>query len=678
MAGNDTAALVVALSAQLTKFEKDMQGAVGVANKRTKEIENRFEQMNQAISGQFGNFAQNAAARLGPLGAVITSLGPIGLAVAASIGTLALAFSFVSDKVDAFVEKSKALKEAAETAGLSITQFRLLSSAGKEVGLDFEQTQAFVNRLTVALDDLKTKGAGPLFDALLRIDAGLLREVASSKDAAAAIDVLAKGYSNLTDQMQKNTLVAAVAGKRNLSAGRLLDFVDMEGGLAGLEKKSIDAGKKIDEALTNHVVKLKREIEAIKRSTDNLWGSTFSVEVLEQQKRSAEFWERISRAILASKSNTANMGGVGGPDDFMMPPAFQSRGVPKITVTPLTPPTPAVSVPLPPSRQEQASPVPTAIQLELMRKWTSLLGDAITPAEALTLKILELKAAQEKGGVSTAVHARALDAFKEAQARALLSTREQLGIATEQEIVERKLAQLSRDAVKLKLSENDVQQATVIILREAKEAADHLTVRQAYLPGLKQMEIDAQNARKTLDTFAVGSLNNLENALVSVVDRTKTAAEAFRAMAASIIQDLARMAIRQAITGPLAGALGGLFGGGGVDPIASFGGVRWIGQNAGGTDNWPGGMSWVGERGPELVNLPRGARVIPNHIATKGGSSPTDINIHINLEGANGDETIRRIAYQAAAEGSQQALRRVPAIAISSVTRHRSNNPGAF
>lgn len=34
---------------------------------------------------------------------------------------------------------------------------------------------------------------------------------------------------------------------------------------------------------------------------------------------------------------------------------------------------------------------------------------------------------------------------------------------------------------------------------------------------------------------------------------------------------------------------------------------------AGGTDSAPGGMAVVGERGPEIVNLPRGSQVIPNH-----------------------------------------------------------------
>lgn len=50
-----------------------------------------------------------------------------------------------------------------------------------------------------------------------------------------------------------------------------------------------------------------------------------------------------------------------------------------------------------------------------------------------------------------------------------------------------------------------------------------------------------------------------------------------------------------------------------------LGGNDWAGSvlkipgNALGTDNWRGGLSWVGERGPEVVNLPRGAQVIPNN-----------------------------------------------------------------
>lgn len=37
-----------------------------------------------------------------------------------------------------------------------------------------------------------------------------------------------------------------------------------------------------------------------------------------------------------------------------------------------------------------------------------------------------------------------------------------------------------------------------------------------------------------------------------------------------------------------------------------------IGTNASGDNNWKGGLTWVGEKGPELVDLPRGSRILPS------------------------------------------------------------------
>ncbi len=55
----------------------------------------------------------------------------------------------------------------------------------------------------------------------------------------------------------------------------------------------------------------------------------------------------------------------------------------------------------------------------------------------------------------------------------------------------------------------------------------------------------------------------------------------------------------------IADKVSGLLGGGG-------GGGGSVGSNAEGTNNWRGGPTWVGERGPELVELPKGSRVLPN------------------------------------------------------------------
>ncbi|HEU4985391.1 MAG TPA: tape measure protein [Nitrososphaera sp.] len=73
-------------------------------------------------------------------------------------------------------------------------------------------------------------------------------------------------------------------------------------------------------------------------------------------------------------------------------------------------------------------------------------------------------------------------------------------------------------------------------------------------------------------------------------------------------------------------AFDSLFGGGSNSGFgilgALFGGGPKIPGFASGTNYAPGGLAVVGEKGPELVNLPRGSQVIPNH-KLGGGASVT-------------------------------------------------------
>ncbi len=46
-----------------------------------------------------------------------------------------------------------------------------------------------------------------------------------------------------------------------------------------------------------------------------------------------------------------------------------------------------------------------------------------------------------------------------------------------------------------------------------------------------------------------------------------------------------------------------------------------VGHNALGTDNWRGGVTWVGEKGPELVEVPKGARILPSKSSAKLANS---------------------------------------------------------
>jgi hypothetical protein len=81
---------------------------------------------------------------------------------------------------------------------------------------------------------------------------------------------------------------------------------------------------------------------------------------------------------------------------------------------------------------------------------------------------------------------------------------------------------------------------------------------------LREFARDAKRVDVALQEAVVGGLVGFEDAILSIVDGTKSAKEAFHDMANAIIADLIRIAIRQSITGPIASLLGGLFGGGGV------------------------------------------------------------------------------------------------------------------
>jgi hypothetical protein len=108
------------------------------------------------------------------------------------------------------------------------------------------------------------------------------------------------------------------------------------------------------------------------------------------------------------------------------------------------------------------------------------------------------------------------------------------------------------------------------------------------------------------------------------------------------------------------------FGGGLVGSLLSA-----IPGFANGTNSAPGGMAWVGERGPELVNLPKGSQVIPTHLLraassmgagrSAGGGS---IVQQFDLRGAIVQEDLyrqiqtmgRQAAARGAVEGAKMAL----------------------
>lgn len=113
------------------------------------------------------------------------------------------------------------------------------------------------------------------------------------------------------------------------------------------------------------------------------------------------------------------------------------------------------------------------------------------------------------------------------------------------------------------------------------------------------------------------------------------AAEGLLKILGGALQEIGKqMIVTSALVESLKKAIDSLFGPGGTAlgfavgaALVALGGLMKsikLPSFAGGVQNFGGGLALVGERGPELVNLPRGSDVIPNHMLGSG-----DVNINV-------------------------------------------------
>lgn len=153
--------------------------------------------------------------------------------------------------------------------------------------------------------------------------------------------------------------------------------------------------------------------------------------------------------------------------------------------------------------------------------------------------------------------------------------------------------------------------------------------------------VEASALRAAEASRAIGSAieSSLTNALVDLSDQTKSSEQRITEFFDSIARAIQRAIIQLLIVGPLMRALQGGLGSLGASiglPSLSLPG------NAAGTDYWQGGPTWVGENGPEVMNVPRGAQIVPNDIARARGAGGGDVTVNLIENSQRAGQTEKR------------------------------------
>lgn len=267
---------------------------------------------------------------------------------------------------------------------------------------------------------------------------------------------------------------------------------------------------------------------------------------------------------------------------------------------------------------------------------------------------------------------------------------EREALAVRQAIDDRMFA-AQQDSLRLELEKQNATQAEIDRILAANQAnRDRAKADQSGQLGSRQdRENGPQSIREWIAEFtnatsageslnqklfsiAEGGIAAITDGLTDAIMGTKSFAEAFKDMAKQMIAQLVKLAIQFVIFEMIGRAFG--IPGLGRVAIGLQQNAGKVGNNAMGTNNWSGGLTWVGEKGPELVNLQKGAGVIPNHelrsamrVGALGGknTSPVyNLTTIVRADGAVMRDDIRHEIAQANIATLQQAKRMNDALAM--------------
>ncbi|TIP07795.1 phage tail length tape measure family protein [Mesorhizobium sp.] len=194
--------------------------------------------------------------------------------------------------------------------------------------------------------------------------------------------------------------------------------------------------------------------------------------------------------------------------------------------------------------------------------------------------------------------------------------------------------------------------------------------QRAMFPGVESFGMDAvaNKASAAIDKMSTNAISASEN-LGGLGSSVTSAADALtggiggKGGLVSILDSLKPENFQantslSAILGYGGGAAAPAGGGGGGIFSALLGFIPKLFGFADGTDFAPGGLARINEKGGEIIDLPRGSRVIPHDVSMRmaaNGNRSTQqskIDLHVNVIGGSGDEHIRKLAQQ----GAQEAI----------------------
>ena len=607
--------LVVRLSAETAQFTQAL-------DKATYQTQKNFQSMQSSAK---------------------TLAGALGLYLSAD-----LFVGFVKGQIDV----QDALFKTSQKIGISVEDLSKLSYAAKLADVDAKQLQTGLVKLSKGMVEA-SNGTGDVYKGLSAMGVAVKNSDGTLKSSSQVLGEIADKFEMYEDGANKTALAVQFFGKSGADLIPLLN---------GGSKAIKQAGDELERF--GGVVKEKaaREAEAFNDNLTRL-GTLASVVGKDIANGITPYLNQLAEEFIVARKN-----GIGFMDMLAMGTRFgdyqkQLQEVEKEIVAVQK----AWAFPLGASRDER---------LEALNRQKKTLTDLMKLREEQKAKDNMMgppSSAMAKGQAPTPVDDDVLKALSKS-----IELTNKYSASMGEMIAKRQLAmrtpfmsaeeiKLQEDIIAIQKSFTDAQ-ASLIKLRQEGKLSDSAYTEQAQKLGkvyeetilktqeltAKQVELnssweygasvalakygqEAKNTAKLTEGVVGRALDSLDDSLYGIITRTTSVSDAFRNMANSIIQDIARIMIRQQVSAPLAQALGSLgsvamgnFYQGQTGITVDDNGVSLMvgsGKALGGSVK--GGTSYlVGEKGAEVFTPAMSGTITPN--SSLGGE--TVVNQTINIQ----------------------------------------------
>ena len=630
MAAGSLGSLVVSLTAETAQFTAALDKASYTAQKNFRDI---------------SSFAKTAAGSLAALYGATSIIG------------------FVKSQIDA----ADATGKMAQKVGISVEELSKLQYAAKLADVDTGQLQTGLVKLSKGMVEA-ANGTGQARNALSAMGISVKNTDGTLKSSSTVLKEIADKFATYEDSANKTAIATQLFGKSGaeliplLNAGskgikESADELERFGAVI-TEKAAAQAerfndnltrlstvGSAVGKSIANDVIPYLNQLaEEFLVARANGMGF---MDMLQMGFRTGDYKEQISKINEEIQKLQNNKMNVLFPESVIKKDIQNLERQRTVLETLVAAREKAIN---PPTTDTKKTNAPFSIDLEKAQKEAENFAKGLASAQEANTKFsasiseMAQKAQQDIAGMFMT------EAEKKRQADLISINKNFLDTqaAITKQFTEGKLTlQAYNEQMRFLGSQYDFAVSQSSTMYEAQEKLNSSWEYGASTALAKYVN-ESKNLANITNGVVTGALNGMDNALLGIVNRTTSVADAFRSMASSILNDIARIMIRQSISAPIAAGLGNLVGMGFGNIVAaqtygtnigsqqtSMLAAQDAGMRAFGGSVTAGNAYLVGEKGAETFVPNTNGTIIPND--AMGG---TTVNQVFNIS-AGVSQTVR-------------------------------------